>query len=311
MEPSIRGLLLPLYSASLAPMPSVQASFSVRNNYEQPDKILYRGDFPVAVRTPMLEILQWYADSEFVWERIELLAKRYGAGRLLRDSAPIRSAEENGSLMKIRGFLALCPWFYIFDLIEDIFEQLSSGAGASGPGAGADSLQRDINDYFVQAGIGWQLVNGRFEIRGAEDLKAAVGAAGTELRAEHRETAAQHIQSAWQVLSQRPKPDLRGAISSAMKAFECVARELTGEPRASMEEVLRQHPNLLPRPVENAMIQLWVYSSREALIWGRGDKKTWYFADSAEPAREDVEMIVALAATMTTYLLRKHQAQHS
>lgn len=289
----------------LSPMSS-QGSFSVRNGYEQPDKIVYRGEIPVAVRTPMLEVLQWYADPEFLWGRIEIVANRYGAGKLLRESCPIPRADGVDFLSKIRGFLVLCPWFYIFDLIEDIFAQLSSGEGAASPDAGADSFELDINDHFVQAGIGWQLVNGKFEIRGAEDLKDAVSGAGAELRSAHQETAAQHIQSAWQVLSQRPAPDLRGAIGHAMSAFECVARELTGEPRASMEEILRHHPHMLPRPVENAMNQLWTYVSRQALVWGRGEKKAWYFAEVAEPAREDAEMIVALAATMTTYLLRKH-----
>jgi hypothetical protein len=54
-----------------------------------------------------------------------------------------------------------------------------------------------------------------------------------------------------QDLSRRPQPDLAGAVYHAMGGMlECRARDVTGDPRATVGEVLKRNPGLLPKPLD-------------------------------------------------------------
>jgi hypothetical protein len=74
-----------------------------------------------------------------------------------------------------------------------------------------------INDYFLEAGIGWRMVNGLLETRGPEAFVAAVDTARNTLHETKLPTARQEIHEALRDLSRRPEPDLTGAIHHAIK----------------------------------------------------------------------------------------------
>jgi hypothetical protein len=117
------------------------------------------------------------------------------------------------------------------------------------------------------------------------------------LRKDDRPTAAGQIHEALLALSRRPDPNYRGAIIHGMGALECVARDLTGDQKLTLGQVLKQHPNLLPKPVDEALSQLWGYASNEAR----------HVAEGREPSREDAKLMVGLAASVATYLTSKHR----
>ena len=71
--------------------------------------------------------------------------------------------------------------------------------------------------------------------------------AASTLEASKRPTAAGHLHEALQDLSRRPEPDLPGAAYHAMGALECVARDLTDDPKSTLGEILKRHPGLLPK----------------------------------------------------------------
>src|SRR5438045_7261448 len=80
---------------------------------------------------------------------------------------------------------------------------------------GGDDAQKfaaDINAYFFEEGIGWQLVDGRIVTRGTEAFEAVVKDAGNGLEESGRPTAAGHIHEALADLSRRPHAALAGAI---------------------------------------------------------------------------------------------------
>ena len=152
-----------------------------------------------------------------------------------------------------------------------------------------------INEFFVEEGIGWQLTFGQILTRGPEAFETIVTEATATLETSKRPTAAGHLHEALQGLSRRPKPDLSGAAYHAMGTLECVARDLTGNPKATLGDILNRHPGLLPKPLDTALSQVWGYASNEAR----------HVLEGRDISREEAELLVGLSAAVSTYLLRK------
>ncbi len=122
-------------------------------------------------------------------------------------------------------------------------------------------------------------------------VKQATGA----LEATERPTAAKHLHEALQDLSRRPEADFPGAVYHAMGCLECVARDFTGDSKATLGEVLKRYPGLLPKPLDTALSQIWGYASNEAR----------HVQEGRETSREEAELLVGLAAALSAYLTRK------
>ena len=152
-----------------------------------------------------------------------------------------------------------------------------------------------MNDFFAEEGIGWQLVDGQILTRGPEAFEMLVTEAASALETSERRTAAKHLHEALQDLSRRPEADLPGAAYHAMGALECVARDLTGDAKATLGDILKRHPGLLPKPLDSALSQVWGYASNEAR----------HVLEGREISRDEAELLVGLSATVCTYLLRK------
>jgi hypothetical protein len=278
-------------------------SFSSRLGYVQPRAIIYSDDLPAKLRFPIFEILQRYTSSAFLWDRIEKLLNPYGTDDwpVSTEAIPVSRGEDNEHAVAAKRVLSNCPWFRVYDVIEDVFKQLdfhdTEWRIDPEEEARAFPFQQDINNYLTHAGIGWQLVDGKVIARGDEAFEVAVKTAAAELRRDERPTAARQIHDALQALSRRPEPNFRGAIIHGMGALECIARDLTGDQKLTLGQVLKRHPNLLPRPVDEALSQLWGYASNEAR----------HVEEGREPNREEAELMVGLAATVATYLTKKRR----
>jgi hypothetical protein len=158
----------------------------------------------------------------------------------------------------------------------------------------AGAFAEEINEFFVEEGIGWQLVNGRILTRGTEAFEALVTAAIPALEASERPTAAKHLHEALQDLSRRPEADLPGAVYHAMGSFECVARDVSGD-KGTLGDILKRQPDLLPKPLDKALSQVWGYSSEVAR----------HVREGQEISRDVAELLVGLSAAVSTYLSHK------
>lgn len=98
-----------------------------------------------------------------------------------------------------------------------------------------------INEYFVEAAVGWRLVHGHLESRGPEGFKVAVDTARQALQKAKLPTAHDEIHEVMMDLSRRPDPDLTGAIHHAMGALECTARTYAGDGKATLGDILKKH----------------------------------------------------------------------
>ena len=56
---------------------------------------------------------------------------------------------------EVQSILENCPWNRIYDIIEYFYANIQNRSG----------FEKDINEYFIEKGIGWKLVNGLIETR--------------------------------------------------------------------------------------------------------------------------------------------------
>jgi len=268
-------------------MPSGE-SFSKRNRYAAAGKeIKIREDAPEGLRFAMLEMAK-----ELEWTPKAL---RNIVCRVLRVRPdPSNWSEYPNVWDEVQGLVYDADWFKVYDLVEAIYAAMLQNDREHG-GNDAKRFAAEMNSYFLEEGVGWQLIDGQVVTRGTEAFESVVANAEKALKKSGRPTAASHIHEALQDLSRRPKADLAGAIYHGMGALEAVARDITGDAKATLGEAIKRNPDLLPKPLDTALSQVWGYASNEAR----------HVKEGREPEREAAELVVGLAAVVATYLTKK------
>jgi AbiJ N-terminal domain 4 len=270
--------------------PTSQISFSKRYGYaDQPKEISIWEDASENLRDCVLETACYLglAPSDI---------RDISCAVLQRRPNPSNWSEYPNIWDETREDVHGCEWFQVYDIIERIWNRFQRGDDRSvWDEEKAPAFQQAINNFFAANGIGWQLVNGEIITRGAEGFEAAVKTAKATLEESGRPTTGKEIHEALQALSRRPEPDLRGAVYHAMDSLECLTRAITGDPRATLGETLKKHPDLVPRPLHEALFNVAGYASNEAR----------HFKDGREPKREEAELLVGLTAMVATYWSKK------
>lgn len=184
-----------------------------------------------------------------------------------------------------------CPWYKVYDFVEELYRQLAKSRDPES----ANRWESLINEYFLEGGVGWRLVNGVLESRGPEAFEAIVDRARSALEEAGLSTSRQEINESLRDLSRRPEPDLTGAIQHAMAALECTVREVTGNNRATLGKLLKRYQGVVPKPLDDALSKMWGYASEMAR----------HLREGQTPSRAEAELIVGVAASACTYLSRK------
>jgi hypothetical protein len=96
------------------------------------------------------------------------------------------------------------------------------------------------------------LANGQIATRGPEAFESVVRDAAAALRNTGRPPASSHLHEALQDLSRSPTADIPGAIYHAMGAMEAVARDLVGEPKSTLGQILKANPGFHPDSLPTA-----------------------------------------------------------
>jgi hypothetical protein len=198
---------------------------------------------------------------------------------------------------EVHDLIEGCEWFEVYDIIEELCEYIRHGGGVSWGAArpNVDRFSEEINRYFRREGIGWQLVGCRIEARGEEAFETSLETARSTLKETGRGTAENEIHQARLDLSRRPEPDITGAIQHSLAGLEAVARDVTGNPKATLGEILKKQPDLVPPPLDQCIEKAWGYASE----FGR------HLREGRKPSYEEAELLVGLAATVVTYLVRR------
>lgn len=88
---------------------------------------------------------------------------------------------------------------------------------------------------------------------------------------------------------------MTGAIQHALAAVECVARDVTGDPKATLGEILKRHPGLVPPPLDDLLKKAWGFTSEQ----GR------HLKEGRLPGFEEAELLVGIAGAACLYLVKK------
>src|SRR5207244_70129 len=158
----------------------------------------------------------------------------------------------------------------------------------------AEMFQNELNRYFRQSGIGWQMVGGQIEMRGDSQFETTVSGAVEALATGQHATAESELREARTDLSRRPAPDLTGAVQHAMGAIEALAKQIVGDEKATFGQLVPRLTNI-PKPLDTAIEKVWGYASNAAR----------HVREGGTPGHEDAELVVSMAASVITYLLRK------
>ncbi|MGH2365113.1 MAG: AbiJ-NTD4 domain-containing protein [Chloroflexota bacterium] len=187
---------------------------------------------------------------------------------------------------EVRGLLDRCDWYQTYDAIEAIHEHLSHEH--------ADAFELKLNTFFRHNGIGWQLTNGRIEIRGPEAFEQSVHRAQDQLCTVRLQTASREIHEALRDLSRRPEADVTGAIQHSVAALECTMREAVGE-NGTLGDLLKRHRGIFPAPLDTGVEKIWGY----ALEFGR------HLREGRGPSMDEAQLIVSVSAAAAEYVSAK------
>ncbi|MDX9719198.1 MAG: hypothetical protein RBU37_00520 [Myxococcota bacterium] len=268
-------------------------TFSSRHGFEPAEpEITVTNDAPEELRGIVVDIAY---ESGFRPSSLRGLVSR-----LLRvREDPNNWSEYSNIDGEVRYRLDTCQWYEVYDLIEAIVDSL----GTQPFGDGRRNLEHftaEMNSYFRSRGIGWQLLDGKVQMRGEADFEATLLA--TAVLAENKlQTASQEMREARTDLSRRPEPDLTGAIQHAIAALECVMWEVCADPQPTLGRLLAKYKGQIPPPLDIAVEKIWGFASER----GR------HLKEGTEPTAEEAALNVHVAAAVATYLTTIHTVKQT
>ncbi|PVZ87441.1 hypothetical protein C9426_12720 [Serratia sp. S1B] len=186
---------------------------------------------------------------------------------------------------EVRELIDDCEWFEVYDLIEKLADKCTN--------TGQD-YAKEVNQFFRVAGVGWQLIDNRVEMRGTEIFEIAVRQGQEALRQQKRMTAASELHEALNDLSRRPQPETTGAIQHAMAALECVARDVVGS-KDTLGQLVQRNAGIFPAPIDQIVDKAWGYTSN----YGR------HLKEGQPPQFEEAELMVGISGVLCRYLSRR------
>jgi hypothetical protein len=192
---------------------------------------------------------------------------------------------------EVENLIHGCDWYQVYDIIEAIYVGLPFPQKAE--------FEMSINTLFEEEGIGWQVVDGEIQIRGDETFDAILTQGRQVVEASGITVARTELCEAIRDISRRPEPDLSGAVQHAMAALECVSREISGDTKPTLGELIKRSPDLFPKPVDEAVTKLWGYASDQARHGRESRALSWH----------EAQFVVGIVAVLCSYLGQKYRPQ--
>ena len=255
--------------------------FSSRNNYK-PKEV------PITIREAAPKELQEFLIQTSYHFEISPEPLRKLLCRILRKSPnPDNWTEYPNIDFENHQLLENCDWFFVYDAIEELYATLR--------GQQATQFGNDLNGFFKSNGIGWQLENGEIKYRGDDEFEHIKSNAVKILETKGKETSKHEINEAIKDLSKKPDADITGAIQHSLAGLECVVREVTGDSKATLGQLINNHPDIVPKPLDTAISKLWGYTSN----MGR------HIKEENPPNFDEAELAVSVSASLIAYLAKK------
>jgi hypothetical protein len=177
-------------------------------------------------------------------------------------------------------------WYQVYDVIEslaDVFEAPEQ----------YEEYESFMNSGFRRLGIGWQLKDGIVQTRGDEAFEENLNVAQEKLEEIRFAIAQKELKEAIMDLSKRPEPDLRSTIHHSIGALESVAREITGDRKKTLGEILKLRRDIVPKPLDEGLLKIWGYASEFAR----------HVREDRDIERKEAQLILGISSTIITYLI--------
>lgn len=254
-------------------------SFTERMGIEIPEhKIVVRNDAPAAFRLYLLELMLRYAGLKTIRSCVCFVTKEAEDSNNWAENVYMKS--------EVQSILENCPWYRIYDIIESFYQQINDKIG----------FEREVNEYFVEKGIGWKLIHGILETRGEEAFEQEIKDVVDTLGEAKLDTTQNEIREALKDMSKRPTPDITGSVQHSVAALECLCREITNEKNLTLGKLINSNPQILPKPLDKVVCELFGFASEQ----GR------HLREGGAPDYEEAELVVHLSASLCTYLTKKN-----
>lgn len=259
-------------------------SFSKRNGFHSIEEveITVREDAPEHLREFFLQLC---FESKITPKTLRRIVCKE-----LKLSPDQNNWSDNNVECEVDSLLKNCKWYKVYDLIEIVLNHIRDNWDCEI----FDSFEGELNDFFIEKGIGWKVVGGLIEYRGPESFETVIRNAKATAQENGHKTASNEIHQAINDLSRKPNPDPTGAIQHAMAALECVARQLTGDQKATLGDIVKRNQLAIPTPLDQAVTKAWGYASEN----GR------HLQEGREPSINEAELIVGLSASISHYLIK-------
>jgi hypothetical protein len=187
---------------------------------------------------------------------------------------------------EVNDHLYEIEWHQVYDIIENIVSAFKTRKEK-------EEYESLMNGGFCRLGIGWQLKDGIIQTRSDEAFEKTVSMAQAKLKESDFAIAHKELKEAILDLSRRPEPDLRGTVQHSVGALESVARQITGLPQKTLGDILKVHPELLPKPLDDSISKMWGYASEYAR----------HVREDRDIKRKEAQFILGITSTIITYLI--------
>lgn len=192
---------------------------------------------------------------------------------------------------EVGGLMTDAEWYKVYDIAEALYSKTAEILPFSPDNA--KQFERSLNDVFVENGIGWEMRDGKINLRGSAAFQKSAHEVPEQLNDSGLSRASSELQEALRDISRRPNPDVTGAMQHAMAALESTAREITGQPKPTLGKLISKLN--LPAPVDAAIHKLWGYASDR----GR------HVREGQAVDRAEAEFIVTVVGALCAYLIRR------
>lgn len=171
--------------------------FSKRHGFSSIEEvdISVREDAPTELRS---FIVQLAYDHSFKPSSL-----RYLVCKVLKKSPDPSNWSEYPNVNKeVNELLYNCKWYKVYDIIERIINHLGENSYRDT----YESFERELNEYFIENGIGWKVVDGLIEYRGPESFESIIKSAQATEQASGHITASNELHQAMGICRGGPLP---------------------------------------------------------------------------------------------------------
>ena len=271
------------------------ALFSERNGYVSVDKTIVREDVPEKLRIALWNVMRLQfsmMDLEMGYPNLRKLIREFWEIKLVNDMDVMPDCgftECNEGYNFLKNYFISCNWNEALDFIEFCADKSSFAI---------NRILKKLNKAFERENSAYRLIGNQIaEITDENQIEAIKNAQKIPSKPVQI-----HLSSALAKLSDRNNPDYRNSIKESISAVEAICKEVTGKPKATLGDALKEIKNLHPA-LKSALSSLYGYTSdtegiRHSLI-----------KDEIYLTRADATFMLVSCSAFISLLVKKTSAQ--